>query len=93
MTSSPAAGALVATVAGASDEHDREQLLAQYHRERARRSLVLDSIRAHLDEQPSPRAVRACARRWIADLLAIAEQAAKNKTEDTINIDSFGGAA
>jgi hypothetical protein len=69
------------------------ETIARYHRERARRALVLDSIRAHLDEQPSPRAVRACARRWVADLLAIAEQAAKNKTEDTINTDNFGGAA
>ncbi|MCX4973145.1 hypothetical protein [Streptomyces sp. NBC_00620] len=81
MTGRTAAGPLATTAARESDERDREQLLAQYHRERARRSLVLDSIRAHLDEQPSPRAVRACARRWVADLLAIAEQAAKNKKE------------
>ncbi|NEC92204.1 hypothetical protein [Streptomyces sp. SID12501] len=81
MNSRHAIGTLVASAAGESDAHDREQLIAQYHRERARRALVLDSIRAHLDEQPSPRAVRTCARRWVADLLAIAEQAAKNKTE------------
>lgn len=81
MSSRPTAGALAATAAGKSDAHDREQLIAKYHRERARRALVLDSIRAHLDEQPSPRAVRTCARRWVADLLAIAEQAAKNKME------------
>ncbi|MHC3471227.1 hypothetical protein ACYF6T_21370 [Streptomyces sp. 7R007] len=73
--------------------HEREQLLAQYRRERARRVLVLDSIHAHLDEQPSPRAVRACARHWIADLLALAETVAKSKAEDTINTDTFGGGA
>ena len=93
MTGRPTVGTLTATAVGDSGMHDREQLLAQYHRERARRALVLDSIRTHLDEQPSPRAVRACARNWIADLLALAEQVAKNKAEDTINIDSFGGAA
>ncbi|QQM41994.1 hypothetical protein [Streptomyces liliifuscus] len=81
MTTRPALGTLAATTAGDSDEYDRERLLAQYHRERARRALVLDSIRAHLDEQPSPRAVRASARRWVADLLAIAEKVAKNKME------------
>ncbi|WP_405671423.1 hypothetical protein [Streptomyces sp. NBC_01530] len=81
MTSRTIAGTPVATAAGESDEHDREQVLAQYRRERARRVLVLDSLRAHLDEQPSPRAVRTCARTWVADLLALAEQVAKNKME------------
>jgi len=66
---------------GESGERDREQLLAKYRRELARRALVLDSIRAHLDEQPSPRTVRTCARTWVADLLALAEQVAKNKME------------
>ncbi|MFF3891798.1 hypothetical protein ACFYY3_01060 [Streptomyces sp. NPDC001812] len=32
--------------------------------EKARRELVCDSIRAHLAEQPTTRAVRACERRW-----------------------------
>ena len=54
------------------------ETIARYHRERARRALVLDSIRAHLSEQPSSRAVRTCARNWVADLLAIAEKVAKN---------------
>ncbi|MFC4466709.1 hypothetical protein ACFPH6_19615 [Streptomyces xiangluensis] len=93
MTSRTTAGTPVATAAGESGVHDREQLLAQYHRERARRALVLDSVRAHLAEQPSPRAVRTCARNWVADLLAMAEKVAKNKAEDTINTDNFGGAA
>ena len=81
MTGRPALGTLAATAAGDSDMHEREQLLAQYRRERARRVLVLDSIRAHLEEQPSPRSVRTCARTWVADLLARAEQVAKNKKE------------
>ncbi|MGW6456652.1 hypothetical protein ACWF94_12140 [Streptomyces sp. NPDC055078] len=50
-------------------------------RERARRELVLGSIRASLTEQPSVRSVRACARRWAADVLAIAEDIARSKME------------
>lgn len=37
-------------------------------RERARREFVTASLRSHLAEQPNPRAVRACARRWISDI-------------------------
>ncbi|MEV4865632.1 hypothetical protein [Streptomyces ossamyceticus] len=81
MTRRTTAGTSVATAAEGSDEHDRERLLVQYRRERARRALVLDSVRAHLDEQPSPRAVRTCARSWVAALLALAEDVAKNKME------------
>lgn len=51
----------------------REQLSEQWMREKARRALVIDSIRCHLAEQPNPRAVRACARRWIADLNFLAD--------------------
>lgn len=93
MTAQHDTGTPAATVAGDSGERKREQILADYHRERARRALVLDSIRAHLEEQPSPSAVRTCARNWVADLLALAEQVAKNKAEDTINTDNFGGSA
>lgn len=52
-----------------------------FWRERARRELVLDSIKASLQEQPSKAAVRSCARNWVADVLALAEDVAKNKTE------------
>jgi hypothetical protein len=55
-----------------------DALLRQLRHEHARRALVLDSIRANLEEQPSPWTVRACARDWVADLLAIAETVAKN---------------
>jgi hypothetical protein len=45
----------------------------QWIRERARRELVIDSLRAHLAEQPNARAVRLCARRWIADINYLAD--------------------
>lgn len=51
----------------------REQLSEQWMREKARRELVTNSLRQHLAEQPNPRAVRACARRWIADINYIAD--------------------
>ncbi|MFI6856502.1 hypothetical protein [Streptomyces sp. NPDC050416] len=61
----------------------REQLSEQWMRERARRQLVISSIRAHLAEQPCPRAVRACARRWINDINFLTDGviAALNSTE------------
>ena len=51
----------------------REQLSEQWMRERARRELVTDSLRAHLAEQPTPRAVRACARRWCTTVNYLAD--------------------
>jgi hypothetical protein len=54
---------------------------AAFWRERARQVLVLDAIRGHLEEQPTKAAVRSCARNWVAALLALAEDVAKNKTE------------
>lgn len=54
-------------------DRTREQLSEQYMRERARRQLVIDSLRAHLAEQPNPRAVRQCARRWINDIHYLAD--------------------
>lgn len=58
---------------------------AQWQRERARREITLASIRGHLAEQPSPRAVRSCARLWCNDLTNLAETVIKamNNTEDT----------
>ncbi|MFD0434745.1 hypothetical protein [Streptomyces chartreusis] len=50
-------------------------------RERARRVLVMQSIRASLQEQPSVRAVITCARRWVADVLRAADEVAKSKRE------------
>ncbi|WP_327263954.1 hypothetical protein OG444_22905 [Streptomyces sp. NBC_01232] len=58
-----------------------EELLVQARRERARRELTLGSIRASLEEQPSATSARAAARRWVADVLALAEHVATDKTE------------
>ncbi|WP_020117576.1 hypothetical protein [Streptomyces canus] len=62
----------------------REQLSEQWMRERARRELVTDSLRAHLAEQPNPRAVRACARRWCTTVNYLADGviAVLNSTEN-----------
>lgn len=46
--------------------------------ERARWELTLGSIRAHLEEQPSPAAIRAAGRRWVNAVLQIAEETAAN---------------
>lgn len=45
--------------------------------ERGRREIVLGSIRAHLEEQPSRASVLATARRWCADIVALANEVAK----------------
>jgi hypothetical protein len=65
------------------DAMHSDRLREQWTRERARRQLVIDSIRCHLAEQPSPRAIRACARRWVNDVNFIADGviAALNSTE------------
>lgn len=53
-------------------DSDRETLLTRYHQERARRTLVIGSIRAHLEEQPSDRTVRAAGRRWSTEITNLA---------------------
>jgi hypothetical protein len=66
------------------DTSSPDEIGAQYAalmRERARRVLVLQSIRASLQEQPSGRAVLACARRWVADIVHAADEVAKTKME------------
>ncbi|KAB1149245.1 hypothetical protein F7R91_05660 [Streptomyces luteolifulvus] len=55
------------------DAMHSNQLREQWMRERARRELVIDSLRCHLAEQPNARAVRLCARRWIADINYLAD--------------------
>lgn len=91
MTSRPASGSPAAPVAGRTrkpgqwpDTGTPDEVGTQYAalmRERARRVLVMQSIRASLQEQPSVRAVTACARRWVADILRTAEDVAKSKQE------------
>lgn len=53
-------------------------------REIARREFVLASLRGHFAEQPNPRAVRACARRWADDITHLADEtiAALDRTEN-----------
>ncbi|QKW41715.1 hypothetical protein [Streptomyces microflavus] len=50
-----------------------EDLRAQWHKERARREIVIGAIRSHLEEQPSRNAAQACARHYCADITALAE--------------------
>ncbi|MFE9481457.1 hypothetical protein ACFYNM_22975 [Streptomyces spororaveus] len=59
-----------------------DELLKRARAERARRVLTLGSIRADLEDQPSAGAVRTAARRWVADVLALAEDVATEKTEN-----------
>ncbi|MER6252900.1 hypothetical protein ABT224_16220 [Streptomyces sp. NPDC001584] len=58
-----------------------DPLLKRARAERARRVMTLGSIRASLEDQPSARAVRTAARSWVADVLALAEDIATEKTE------------
>lgn len=47
--------------------------------ERGRHEIVLGSIRAHLEEQPTAGAVQAATRHWIADVAALGEEVARAK--------------
>lgn len=50
------------------------ELLADVRREKARFEITLGAIKASLEEEPSPAAIRACARRWERALHAIADE-------------------
>lgn len=65
----------------ALDDDEFGAAYVELQRLRARRWAVLDLIQTSLEEQPSRAAVRSCARNWIADLLALAEDVAKSKRE------------
>ncbi|MFH9225937.1 hypothetical protein [Streptomyces lydicus] len=54
-----------------------DELLESYRRERARHEITFASVRAELEEQPSENLIRACARRWCADITALAESLTK----------------
>jgi hypothetical protein len=56
---------------------DDGELYAQRAAEQARHEMVLGSIRAHLEEQPSRASVMSAARRWCADIFALAGEVAK----------------
>lgn len=47
--------------------------------ERGRHEIVLGSIRAHLEEQPTPGAVHAAVRHWISDITALGEDVARDR--------------
>jgi hypothetical protein len=65
----------------APDDDEFSTAYTALMRERARRVLVMQSIRASLQEQPSVRAVTVCARRWVADIFRTADEVAKSKRE------------
>jgi hypothetical protein len=72
---SAAGGSSAATVPQSSDSPQQADMLyAERMRQLARHEIVLDSIRAHLQEQPSSRTVRACARRWASDIIRLADE-------------------
>lgn len=56
-----------------------EDLYLKRAAERGRHEIVLGSIRAHLEEQPTPAAVYAALRHWISDLAALGEDVARTK--------------
>ena len=51
-----------------------EDLYLKRAAERGRHEIVLGSIRAHLEEQPTPGAVQAAVRHWVSDLIALGEE-------------------
>ncbi|WP_345699142.1 hypothetical protein [Kitasatospora terrestris] len=53
----------------------------RYEAERASREVFLGVVRADLEQQPSPRAVRAAGRRWCTAIVALADDVAKQKQE------------
>ncbi|MFF9861121.1 hypothetical protein [Streptomyces tendae] len=52
-------------------------LRERWHRERARKEITVGAIRSHLEEQPSSQSIRACARRWCADITSLADAVIK----------------
>lgn len=51
--------------------------------ERGRHEIVLGSIRAHLEEQPTANAVQSTVRHWISDVAALGEEVARQKRKTT----------
>jgi hypothetical protein len=60
-----------------------EDLYLRRAAERGRHEIVLGSIRAHLEEQPTPSAVNAAVRHWISDVAALGEEVATAKRATT----------
>ena len=60
-----------------------EDMYMQRAAEHARHELILDNIRIHLEEQPTPVAVLSAVRRWINDVIAVGDKVAKTKRRNT----------
>ena len=60
-----------------------EDMYMQRAAEYARHELILDNIRAHLEEQPTPITVLSAVRRWINDVIAVGDEVAKTKRRNT----------
>ena len=56
-----------------------EDLYLKRAAERGRHEIVLGSIRAHLEEQPTAAAVQAAARHWCSDVTALGDEVARDK--------------
>lgn len=56
-----------------------EDLYVKRAAEHGRHEIVLGSIRAHLEEQPTPIAVLAAVRRWTREVIALGDDVAKAK--------------
>lgn len=60
-----------------------EDLYLKRAAEQGRHEIVLGSIRAQLEEQPTPGAVLASVRRWINEVIAVGDEVAKVKRRNT----------
>lgn len=60
-----------------------EDLYLKRAAERGRHEIVLGSIRAHLEEQPTPVAVLTAVRQWINEVIAVGDEVAKTKRRNT----------
>jgi hypothetical protein len=58
-----------------------EELYLKRASERGRHEIVLGSIRAHLEEQPSPIAVLTAVRQWTNEVIALGDEVAREKRQ------------
>ena len=68
---------------GECQADEPERLYLKRAAERGRHEIVLGSIRAHLEEPPSPVAVLTAVRRWINEVIAVGDEVAKTKRRST----------
>jgi hypothetical protein len=60
-----------------------EELYLKRASERGRHVVVLGSIRGHLEEQPTPLAVLSAVRQWINEVIAVGDEVAKTKRNNS----------